>query len=215
VRKVYLFFACLPLILVGMLAVAHFKKIGLEFSPVFLPVKVKVEADGDLVVEEGSVATPIGTFSPEQDALNNRRLSPGKVLLIIRHPVRSMLRDTGFEIETRSDIEVRDKSGRNLARGRDHRFLARLRDDTGFEIVAKKKPEKPEVPFHEAVDNEQPTEPEASATPEAIESTEPPAEPEPEPEPEPTPTPTPAETVEPAPTDPGSGESTTGLPGGE
>ena len=208
-RKLCLFFSCLPIILAGMLAVAHFWQVGTSVSPPFLPVKVKVEADGDLVVEEGSVATPIGTFSTERDELNNRRLAPGKVLLVIRHPVKSILRDTVFEIETRSDIEVRDKSGRNLARGRDHRFLARLRDDSGFEIVAKKKPEKPEAPFPNETDrDEQSTEPEVPATPPAAtESTEPPAEAEP--------TLTPTEAVEPAPTDPGPVESTTGLPGAE
>src|SRR6185369_6634114 len=92
-------------VLLSIVAVIGATGFQCEYKPTALPIKFTFDENGNVDVRVShDVVTPIGVFSLSESVARPRNAPPGRTLLIIRHAIAGVLKDSWFQLRLAKDL---------------------------------------------------------------------------------------------------------------
>lgn len=86
-------------ILLSIVAVVSATGFQCEYKPTALPIEFTFDENGNVDVSVShNIVTPIGVFSLSESVARPRNVPPGQTMLIIRHAIAGVLKDSWFQL---------------------------------------------------------------------------------------------------------------------
>ncbi|WP_241842388.1 choice-of-anchor D domain-containing protein [Pseudofrankia sp. BMG5.36] len=92
-----------------------------EYKPTALPIKFTFDENGNVDVSVShDIVTPIGVFELSQSVTRPRNVPPGQTMLIIRHAIAGVLKDSWFQLRLAKDLVFSVDGGSRLVEQSDN-----------------------------------------------------------------------------------------------